>query len=426
MNTITNLYKHQELAFEKLHKLKVGALYMEQGTGKTRTALELIKHRINLGKIEKVIWLCPCSVKEDLRRDIIKHVGELPKYIIICGIQTLSSSINANIKLLDIAEKYKTYLIVDESNLVKNHLAKRTSNIIRIANKCTYKSILNGTPITKNEADLFSQWYILDYRILGYKSFWSFEANHIEYDEKGRIRRCLNIDYLTKKISPYTYQVLKKECLDLPDKTYDTKYYELSNEQYEHYDKIADELMFSLDEFKPETIYRLFTGLQNIICGMRVTVIKDKKNTDRIISTPFFDNPHENPRIELLLNILEQITEKVIIFAKYTSEIDDIYDTLIKKYGEESAVRYYGKLNLKKRQNNFDKFSADARFFVANKVCAGYGLNMQFCSYIIYYSNDWDYGTRSQSEDRVHRIGQNKNVNIIKFAIKPFYAIIIL
>ena len=59
------------------------------------------------------------------------------------------------------------------------------------------------------------------------------------------------------------------------------------------------------------------------------------------------------------------------------------------------------------------KFEESAQFLVANKVCAGYGLNLQFCSYIIYYSNDWDYATRSQSEDRVHRIGQEKNVHIV-------------
>lgn len=58
-------------------------------------------------------------------------------------------------------------------------------------------------------------------------------------------------------------------------------------------------------------------------------------------------------------------------------------------------------------------FAEESQFFVANKTCAGYGLNLQFCSYIIYYSNDWDYATRAQSEDRVHRIGQKKNVHII-------------
>ena len=52
------------------------------------------------------------------------------------------------------------------------------------------------------------------------------------------------------------------------------------------------------------------------------------------------------------------------------------------------------------------------KYFIANKVCAGYGLNLQFCHNAIYYSNDWDYATRIQSEDRIHRYGQEEKVEI--------------
>lgn len=404
----TNLYQHQIKAVEKLRHIKVGALYLEMGTGKTRTALELIKLRLDAEKVEHIIWLCPCSVKENLRRDLLKHCDDISN-ITICGIETLSSSIKANLKLLDLVKKKKCYLIVDESNLVKNHIAKRTKNIIRLAEYCKYKLILNGTPISRCEQDLFSQWYILDWRILGYQSFWSFAANHLEYDDRipGKVSRCLNTDYLVRKIAPYTYQVKKSECLDLPPKTYDTCYYSLTDEQDQHYEQIADELMFELDELQPETIYRLFSGLQNVIAGFKVITGK------HLTKKPFFKNPLDNPRIEKLLNIVEGIEEKVIIFCKYTYEIEIITKILNEKYGEETAVSFYGELNQKQRQNNLDLFRGKTQFLVANKTCAGYGLNLQFCSYVIYYSNDWDYATRSQSEDRVHRIGQENNVHII-------------
>lgn len=98
---------------------------MEQGTGKTRTALELINIRLNKGRIDHVIWLCPCSVKETLRRDIIKHTGdEQSDLITICGIETLSTSIKWNSYLLEIANNKSCYLIVDESSKTKNHRAK--------------------------------------------------------------------------------------------------------------------------------------------------------------------------------------------------------------------------------------------------------------------------------------------------------------
>lgn len=406
MNLKTELYEHQKKAVEKLSKLKVGALYMEMGTGKTRTALELIKRRLEAGKVDYVLWLCPCSVKENLRRDIIKHTGsDQSDLIAICGIQTLSSSIKTNFEMLNLVQNKKCYLIVDESNLVKNHRAKRTQNIIRLAEYCEYKLILNGTPISRNEKDLYSQWYILDWRILGYRSFWSFAANHLEYDDYGRIRNVLNIDYLVKKISPYTYQIKKSECLDLPKKTYETAYYNLTFEQDLHYQQVANDLMFELDEFEPETIYRLFSGLQSVISGFKV------KTGKHLIRTPFFKNPLDNPRIQTLLDLIEGIEEKVIIFCKYTQEIIDIINILNDK--DLKAVPYHGGLTQKQRQENLDKFSKDEQFLVANKSCAGYGLNLQFCSYVIFYSNDWDYATRSQAEDRVHRIGQNENVHYV-------------
>ena len=329
-------------------------------------------------------------------------------------------------------DKKNCYIIVDESNLVKNHIAKRTKNIIRLAEKCKYKLILNGTPISKNEADLFAQWYVLDWRVLGYKSYWSFAANHLEYSEivPGKIVRCLNVDYLAEKIAPYTYQIKKSECLDLPEKTYETIYYELTDEQDEHYEEVADKLMLKVDEMEPHTIYRLFTGLQNVISGYKVKILEEryeiedeldiygtnKKIKTKIIGmnkTNFFKNMEDNPRIQKLLEIVNSIEEKIIIFCKYTDEINNIVSILNKEYGENMAVPFNGELNQKRRNENLDKFRSKSRFLVANKNCGAYGLNLQFCSYVIYYSNDWDYATRSQSEDRVHRIGQNRNVHII-------------
>ena len=384
---------------------------MEMGTGKTRTAIELIYRRFKKGKIDKVLWLCPCSVKITIKRELEKHIdGDLSNFI-IAGIESLSSSIRLNFELLRLVEKYRVMLIVDESNLVKNHRAKRTINIARLAEKCEYKLILNGTPISKNEKDLFSQWYILDWRILGYKSFWSFAANHLEYDDKipGKINRVLNVDYLVKKIAPYTYQVKKSECLDLPSKTYETVYYHLTDEQFYHYDHVADKLMFEVDEMKPYTIYRLFTGLQNVISGLRVTITED----DEMITKPFFNNPKDNPRIQKLFELIERLEEKAIIFCKYTHEIKTITKLINEEYGEGTAIEFYGELNQKKRQENLERFENGSQFLVANKTCAGYGLNLQFCNYVIYYSNDWDYATRIQSEDRVHRMGQKNNVHFI-------------
>lgn len=405
MKLLTEMYPYQKDAYNKLVRLKIGALYMEMGTGKTRVALELIKNRLERGKINNVLWLCPCSIREDLRFNINQHEND-SSIIHIYGIESLSQSDRLYLRLLDMVGKTKTFLVVDESNLVKNHFAKRTSRIRNFANMCEYRIILNGTPVSRNEADLFAQWYILDKRILGYESYWSFSANHLEYDKYGKLRRVLHVDYLTEKIAPYSYIIEKKDCLELPRKRYYTKYYDLTEYQYYKYIEAKNWLLDSIDEFDSTTIYRLFTGLQQVVSGNELTNIRPLK------SIPIFDDPIDNPRIRALLEEIEGETEKIIIWCKFKKEIEDIAEVLRNKYGDSAVALYYGQIKPKDRNKELQKFRDEAQFLIANKTCGGYGLNLQFCSRMIYYSNDFNWATRAQSEDRVHRIGQTEDVRI--------------
>lgn len=406
MQLLTELKDHQKNAVDKLIKIKIGALYLEQGTGKTRTALELIKEKINKNKVDRVLWLCPCSVKSAILQEFDKHIKGNHK-ILTYGIESLSSSIRLNQFLYEFVQKHNVYIIIDESNLVKNHRAKRTENIQRLADLCKYKLILNGTPLSRNEADLYSQWKILDWRILGYKSFYSFAANHLEYDDYGRVRRCLNTDYLTKKIAPYSYQVKKSECTNLTDKDYRELRFNLTAEQYKHYEDVKDRFLMQVDEYEPYTLYRLFTALQHVTSGNKII----SKTLEPIKTIPLFKDKYDNPRIDKLYCSVDA-DKKYIIWCKFTHEIKDISEMLREQFGFNSVVEFYGKISKKKRAENIERFRNEANFFVANKTCAGYGLNLQFCNRAIYYNNDWDYATRIQSEDRIHRIGQDRQVFI--------------
>jgi len=404
------LLPHQSAAVEKLSKLKVGALFAEQGTGKTITTLELARVRYAAGKIDHVIWLCPCSIKQGIKREIIKQAPEeLCRIITICGIETLSTSTRAISYLMQLCQMKKCFLVVDESLLIKNPSAYRTKNITMIAQSCPYRIILNGTPVSKNEADLFAQFYLLDWRILGYKSYWSFVANHLEYDDYGKIRRVLNKDYLTDKIAPYSVQVLKRECLKLPPKKERTHYFELSDEQYAHYYNVRDEFLSleALYEYDTSVIYRTLNALQQVTSGQRIT----SPATRTIKHEPFFKSIEENPRINALIYLMDEFeTEKVIIWCKFTHEILDV-NYILQKLGYKCAM-FYGDLHSRKRQESLDAFEGDAQVLIANKTCAGFGLNLQYCHNSIYYSNDWNWATRAQSEDRLHRIGQENEVSI--------------
>ena len=410
----TSMYEWQEKAVEKLLPIRIGALYMEMGTGKTRVALEIIARRLQKGKIARVLWLCPCSVKKNLASDLSKHCEGWENIIEIQGLESLSGSEALYNRLYEFAVKFHPMLIVDESNLVKNFRAIRTQRIMAFSGNCPYRMILNGTPVSRNEADLFAQWYILDWRVLGYRSFWGFAANHLEFDEKfkHKIRRVLNVDYLTDKISPYTYTVKKADVMSLPPKRYREFTFCLEDEQIAHYKHVMNSFLDTLIDNDDETaIYRTFTALQHVSSGRKIISKADQP----IKHVPFFDDERDNPRLDRLLDAVNWIgnDEKIIIWAKYKYEIESICKMLEETYGNDSVREFTGDVPLKKRQKAIDDFSKHARFLVANKACGGYGLNLQFCHNMIYYSNDWDWATRAQSEDRVYRLGQESTVMII-------------
>lgn len=409
----TELYPHQKEAVEKLAGLKVGALFMEMGTGKTRTALEIIQRRLTVGKIDRVLWLCPCSVQGNLMADIRLHsdLCELPDVLTVCGIETLSTSIRTCTALLDLVQRYNVMLIVDESTLIKNHNALRSVHIQQLADGCRYRMILNGTPVTKCEADLFSQFRLLDWRILGYRSFYSFAANHLEYDKDrpGKIVRALNIDYLARKIAPYTYQCRKDEVFTLPIKDETMRYFSMTTEQAAEYDRALELLLTDLDDMSDAAIYRLFGALQGIVSGFSLTI-----TPEHITRAPMFPDSERNPRIRVLLDVVESIPpeDKVLIFCTYTQELEDIHAVLERRWPGSSAM-FYGDIPQRRRQAVLDSFRGPCRFLIANKSCGAFGLNLQFCHRLVFYSHDWNWSTRAQAEDRVHRLGQDERVEIV-------------
>jgi len=296
----------------------------------------------------------------------------------------------------------KKEFIIDRLK-IKNFDAKRSQNLIRLGEFCDYKYILNGTPISRDERDLFSQMYFLDWRILGYKSQRSFERNHVVYDRKNwnKVIDIKNTEYLAKRVSLYSYKKDLEDCHDMPKQIYEKKYFDLNSRSKRNYSTMAEELLYELDEFKPSTIYRLFGTLLSITSGY----IYDPQEHKKI---KYLDTEKSNPRLECLLDVVSDLEGKVIIYAKFIDEILAVEKMLNRIYGDGSAVTFYGELNAKDRNKNEEKFKNGSRFLVTNKASSSFSMNWQFCNQIIYYNNDWDWGTRGQSEKRIYRIGQGR------------------
>lgn len=252
-STRTDLLPHQADAVAKLLPSRVGGLFAEMGTGKSRILIELAERR--RAKIDRVVWFCPVSVKATVRSEILKHTSCEPEDIVVfddrtdvgtmpldrpwyvVGIESLSSSVRI-IAAFDALVDERTFVAVDESTYIKGPHASRTRRVTDMSRRARYRAVLTGTPFTQGVVDLYAQMSFLSPKILGYNSFWSFARNHLEYETDrrtgkvtGRIVRSHNTEYIAAKIAPYVYQIRKDECLTLPEKLYDERWVSTSSEQ---------------------------------------------------------------------------------------------------------------------------------------------------------------------------------------------------
>lgn len=417
--TKTNLMAHQVDAVNKTLPPRVSGLLMDVGTGKTRTLTELIYLRQK--KIDKVVYFCPVSLKETVKQELLKHTtikendiylfdhktnerNIPPASVYVAGIESMSSSSRVVCAANSLITEH-TFVPVDESSYIKGHRALRTERITHIAERARYRSILTGTPISQGVVDLYAQMRFLSPKILGYNSFYSFAANHLEYSDRfpGMIVRAHNIEYIAAKIKPYIYQVTKEECLKLPGRLPpEIRYCRLTKEQRYWYElvkeEIFNEMMSSGDDwFYRCGILRLFTALQEIVSGFLNWKGK------------FYE--FENNRPETMLGFIQCVpeNEKNIIFCKFQYDVDVIRKTLAKEYGEDSVVFFDGRVKEKERNRVVEKFEKEARFLIVTLGTGGHGFNWQeHAAYMLFYTNSFNWAQRDQAEGRIERTGQTK------------------
>ncbi len=153
---LTAAMTHQAACINKLSALKVGALFMEMGTGKTRCFLDLGLRKLKEGKASRLIVLAPVSGMQHLACEVAKHTGESASIhhdqytapiarINIIGIESMSSSIRALNRLDELIKD--AVLVVDESHLIKNRDAKRAERILKAAGAAKYRYISTGMPM---------------------------------------------------------------------------------------------------------------------------------------------------------------------------------------------------------------------------------------------------------------------------------------
>ena len=432
-------YKHQITALEKSWNKKTFAYFMEMGTGKTKVLIDNMSMLYDKGKIDGALIIAPKGVlgtwyNQELPAHLPKHIENVSVmwqaninkkqqekldglfetgealHILVMNVEAFSTDkgVNFAAKFL---RSHRSLMAIDESTTIKNPKAKRTNNIIDLSELARYRRIMTGSPVTKNPLDLYSQCEFLDPDHLEFTSYYAFRNRYAEMKTlhiSGRsiqvVSHFKNLNELSDRLQTFSYRVLKEDCLDLPSKIYMKREIELSKEQKKLYEQMRKEALATLNGKTITTMTALtqLMRLHQITCGH---FSADDGTIQNI----------KNNRLSELMDIIEEIEGKAIIWAHYQHDIRTIVNEIEKKHGPGSVVHYYGKTLPEQREKAIKNFKTndECRFFVGTPQTGGYGLTLVAANTVVYYSNGYDLEKRMQSEDRAHRIGQDKSVTYI-------------
>ena len=435
---------HQLDALARLHEHpEAFALLMEMGTGKTKVILDEWGERVSRGELNDLLVLAPagaydnwCRISEEDPGEIQKHLDADLRYrttvfkwksskkklalgllavrgprILVMNTEALSSVVAAQ----ELCEKFLSrgcaMMVVDESTAIKSPRARRTRSVLKLGSLAACRRIATGLVAPRSPLDLYTQFEFLDWRILGFQSFYAFRARYAITKKMmfgGRKVQLVvgyrNVEELQQRIAPYSFRVLKEDCLDLEPKTYETRDVQLSAEQLRLYTEIKKYATTALDATHHVTATAVITQilrLHQLLCGQLV----DELGT-------VHDIPER--RTDELVAILEEHAGKAIIWTAYGASLNKISARLRKEFGPNSVAQFWGG-NRNDREDDERRFKTDpeCRFMVATPQAGGKGNTWTVANLVVYYSNTYDLEARAQSEDRPHRDGQTQKVTYV-------------
>ena len=381
----------------------------DMGTGKTVMTIVALKILIQQTKVHHVLILCPPSVLYEWKRhldewapeltsylirspqkEVRKSLWETPMHVYVTTYDMLKGDIENSILPKGSLEHFDV-VVLDEAHHIKNMKSKRFRAIKQLQPKRRWA--LTGTPVQNKIEDLAS---IFEFVYPGYLTSFDLRPEQIK-----------------ERIKPHFLRRRKKEVMpELPPKIYEPIELELDEEQDVAYRQaeagIREELSALGDKVTKQHIFAKLTILKQI-CN-------------------FAPRKSSSPKTESLKERIEEIIasgekenigngNKVIIFSQYVNEGVSKLEKLLEPYGVAKIV---GGQTDAVRRNEIEKFKKrkDVPVLIASVRSGGEGLNLTEASYVVHFDHWWNPAVMWQAEDRVHRRGQTKGVNIYSYWMK--------
>lgn len=438
------------------HMDRIALAPVAMGTGKTKMTLDITADKFMRDEIDCLCVIAPNGVhrqwvNEAVDRDLTSAVwaekaiwkatrktpplvlgterrGRRTLRILTFNVESFSSeSGKAFMAARAFLQSGRGVLVEDESSRIKNPRAARTKAIHKLRQYAKVRINLSGTPITRGLEDLWSQYELLDPAILGMSNYYAFRGRYCTMVPAFRgaafgqikIVGYKNVEEFVRKIAPFTF-VVPKDVLGLPEKTYERREVEMTDEQRKLYDMLRDELVNDLraQQIKtPANAAVRLMRLQQVLCGRKIEsdeyLDEDGNLINRDKSVMI-----DNRRLGVLWDVLCEHDGPAVIWCRYTDDIEDV-KSFLEEQGKR-VVTYYGETSIAERDEAKRAFrEGEADYFIGNPAAAGIGLDglQEVAELAVYYSNSFSAEDRWQSEDRIHRLGMRGRAHYVDLVV---------
>lgn len=394
-----------------------GILADDMGLGKTLQAIVAIA-QYRQKKKGLTLIVCPTSLLYNWKEEFSKFDPEL-KVLVIDGIPSARKRLIENMNKYDVVitsytllqkdvEHYKQisfgYIILDEAQHIKNRGTRNAKSVKMIS--AEHRLILSGTPI---ENSLDELWSLFDFLMPGFLS--SYDRFVEKYIRVSGAELTKNLEYLRKKVAPFILRRMKADVLqDLPPVSEIVYHCQLSDMQQQLYRSYAESARNELvklverDGFDRVQIHVLatLTRLKQICCHPAIFA-KEKAEMG------------DSAKYDMLMELLQTLIEgkhKTVIFSQYTRMLQ-----IMREDFEHRGIRFaYLDGSSKNRLEIVKQFNEDETLpvFLVSLKAGGTGLNLVGADTVIHYDMWWNPAVENQATDRVHRMGQKKNVSAYK------------
>ena len=392
----------------------------EMGLGKTIQAIAAVEIMAREFGVERVLIVCPASLKHQWEREIARFVGRPVQ--IVGGLRARREqdyAANAFYKIanydtihrdLDLIGGWSPDLVIlDEAQRIKNWNTCAARSVKQIASP--YAIVLTGTPLENRLEELVSIIQFVDRHRVG--PTFRFLADHQIHDaQSGRVVGYKDLDSIGKTLAPILLRRRKSQVLSqLPERLDKHLFVPMTPQQTLYHvenKEVVARIVAKWRRFRflsEADQRRLMIALQNMRMSCDSTYLLDHQ-------TDFGVKADE--LTTLLGEIFEQPNTKVVVFSQWLR----MHELLVRRFEKRrwGHVMFHGGIPSQKRKALVDRFREDAacRAFLATDA-GGVGLNLQHASVVVNVDLPWNPAVLEQRIGRVHRLGQRQPVRVVNF-----------